>query len=245
MMCDDDQDPANAVREWWNSDRRHDPTPRVHLFEQLGLTRPATLGTNGEPVRVGRGWVSWWRQNPAHLAQRPTGDGELCQRVQALARTAGIPWSETNRFLLRRGPYLVAAGLDESVSTNPTELRGRWVNLFDPDLRVQRVVRVAPGDRQFWVDLDQVRGSRPRVLASAGKALPEAKPRSRRESTWTVEGVANTPAILLLHAPREPLAVELEGRALPAEAVEYSAAERLLWVRFTNESRPRALTLRF
>ena len=37
VVCDDDTDPYNAVREWWNSDGRHCRTPREDLFAQLGL----------------------------------------------------------------------------------------------------------------------------------------------------------------------------------------------------------------
>ena len=35
VVCDDDTDPYNAVREWWNSDGRHYRTPREDLFAAL------------------------------------------------------------------------------------------------------------------------------------------------------------------------------------------------------------------
>ena len=43
--------------------------------------------------------------------------------MAALARTAaaraGLDWKKTNYLTLRRGPYIVAAGLDESVPGDP------------------------------------------------------------------------------------------------------------------------------
>ena len=59
----------------------------------------------------------------------------------------------------------------------------------------------------------------------------------------TVEGVGNTPAIVLLHAPEPPREVTLAGQEV--KDFEYSVAERLLWIRFPNEARPRELALRF
>jgi hypothetical protein len=41
VVCDDDADPYNAVREWWNSDGRHYSTPREDLFASSAL-EPAT-----------------------------------------------------------------------------------------------------------------------------------------------------------------------------------------------------------
>jgi len=55
--------------------------------------------------------------------------------------------------------------------------------------------------------------------------------------------VVNTPAVVLLRAPAEPRSVTLAGQVL--ESVHYSAEERLLWVRFTNEARPHELEIVF
>jgi len=54
-----------------------------------------------------------------------------------------LAWRQTNHLLLRRGPYVIAAGLDESVEGAPKRLRGRllWVrftNAAQPrELRLQ------------------------------------------------------------------------------------------------------------
>jgi hypothetical protein len=159
---------------------------------------------------------------------------------QATAHTRS-KWQETNHLLLRRGPYLVAAGLDESVPGEAKELRGRFVNLFDSQLRVRDVVKLTPGSRSFLLDLKAVRGNEPRVLAAACKTL--LKKRSAMQLVLTVEGVGNTAATVLLHAPKPPHAITLAGQ--PLKDFEYSAAEKLLWLQFPNETTPRELAVRF
>jgi len=242
VVCDDDADAFNRVREWWNSGGRNYATPREHLFAQLGVAgRLAEAARAGELVARGRGAVIWRRENPAQIAADADGDARLVQTVKAAARQAKLTWRETNYLLLRRGPYLIAAGLEESVPGEPKELGGRFVNLFDPELRVRRSVTLAPAARLFLLDLAAAERKGPRVLASACKALPVKQ--DSHSLALAVEGVAGTPAIVLLLAPQPPRAVTLAGQ--PCEKCEYSAPDGLLWIRFANESTPRELVIEF
>jgi len=188
---------------------------------------------------VGKGGVIWMRENPAGLAASAEGDARLVAVVKQAAGRARLKWRETNYLLLRRGPYVLAAGLDESVAGEPKTLRGRWVNLFDPELRVRQSVALTPGSRLFLLDLDAVRGRQPRVLASACKALPAKS--AARSLSLIVEGVINTPAVVLLRASAAPRSVTLAGQ--PLQSFHYSPGDRLLWVRFANEARPRELRI--
>jgi hypothetical protein len=67
--------------------------------------------------------------------------------------------------------------------------------------------------------------------------------RSRKSPTWVVEGIANTPALVLIHAPRAPRSVTLGGRSLAD--FEYAPSEDLLWIRFDNQAQPRELSVHF
>ena len=131
--------------------------------------------------------------------------------------------------------------MDETAFGGAKELRGKFVNLFDPALRVRESVTLSPGSRFFLLDLSAIRGREARVLASACKALPTK--RSVDELSLAVEGVGNTAAVVLLHAPKRPREIKLRGQAL--EDFEYSATDNLLWIRFPNEAAPRELTVRF
>jgi hypothetical protein len=120
-------------------------------------------------------------------------------------------------------------------------LRGRFVSLFDPELAVRREVVLSPGSRWFLFDLDKLRSREPTIVASACKALPT--PPADRRHHWQVEGVAGTPAVVLLHARRAPQQVTLAGS--PLEQCRWDPDTRLTWIRFTNTSGPRELTIRF
>jgi hypothetical protein len=58
-----------------------------------------------------------------------------------------------------------------------------------------------------------------------------------------VEGVENTPGVVLLRAARAPRSVLLAGQAM--DPFHYEAEQALLWVRFTNQAAPRELSVQF
>ncbi len=237
VVCDDDSDPFNGVREWWNSDGRKYSTPREHLFEQLGIVSSASESE----WRVGKGKVVWVRTNPVTFADSAAGDERIVSVVRDAAKHAKLKWRETNYLSLRRGPYLIASGLDESIDADVKTLRGRFVNLFDPELRVQSEVKIDPAGRYLLRDLEFGRRRDGQVIASACKTLPTEH--GGKTFSFAVEGVGNTPAVVLMHAGKEPRSVELDGMKI--SDVEYSSRDRLLWIRFANESRPRTLKVQF
>ena len=59
--------------------------------------------------------------------------------------------------------------------------------------------------------------------------------------TLAVEGVGDTPAIVLISSTRKPRSVQMDQQAL--DSFTFNEAEGLLYVRFMNESRPRNLTI--
>lgn len=253
VLCDDDADPYHAVRDWWNSGGRAYATPLHHLLETLGLPVAADGGDSGaesrRPQRVGRGAVFRLREAPARLAAAAEGDLRLTTVVRAAAEEAGLRWRETAHLILRRGPYVAAAGLDESIGGAPIVLRGRYVNLFDPDLGVRESPAVEPGDRLFLVDLDRLPRRGVRVVASSMKALPRDGEGSHSRHAWAVEGIDGTPGIVLLRARQAPRSVNLAplggGTAEPVPSVEADPGNGLYRIRFPNRSVPRVLTVEF
>jgi hypothetical protein len=242
IVCDDDGDPYNAVREWWNSGQFHYATPREHLFELLGIAdRKPESFAGDKPIGIEKGGVIWLHENPAALAGDDGGDARVVAAVKRATEFAKLPWHETNYLALRRGPYLIAAGLDDPVSGEPKTLHGRWVNLFDPELLVRESVELIPGSRFFLRDLTASDSKQPQLLASACKALPH-DPHSTSFRA-TVEGVADTPAVVLLHSPKPPRSVNLADA--PLSTFTYSAPDQLLWIRFANQAKPRELALQY
>ena len=238
VMVDDDQDPYQRVREWWNDGGKNERTPRRHLFETLGVKD----GDFAQAVvAVGKGGVMWLRESPVQFALSAEADARLAGAVKIAAAKAGQAWRETNYLALRRGPYVIGAGLDESVPGEARVVKGRFVNLFDPALKVQRAVALTPGARVFLLDLDAVKSAGPLLLASACQALPVK--RDDGQLAWTVEGVGDTLAIVLLSTAKPPRSIQLDQQ--PLDSFTYDAAEGLLYIRFPNEARPQNLSVEF
>lgn len=240
VFCDDDSDPYNKVRDWWNSGERHLLTPRQDLFEQLGLTNDLA-STYGKLLPVGSGAVAWLHESPVKFAADAADESRLVEVVKTAAERLQQPWREVNYLVLRRGPYLVAAGLDESVSGDAKVLSGRFVNLFDSELRVREKVEITPRSRWLLLNLDARSGPDPKVLASACKTVVVESGASAM--TMVTDGVPNSPAVILMNAASAPASVTLDGE--PLKAVTYSAADHLLWLRFPNGPEPHKLNVRF
>lgn len=240
VVCDDDSDPFNGVREWWNTNGLSYHNPREHLFEQLGF-KPGATASGPTEWRCGKGEVIWQRENPVHFAKQSGGADQLVSLVRDASKHAKLKWRETNYLLLRRGPYVIAAGMDESVAGDPKVLKGRFINLFDPKLAVQSSIRLEPNSHFFLRDLDATRVHQPEVLESACKSLVLKK--DSKSISMAVEGVGETPGVVLLSSAQTPQSITLDNK--PLNDFDYSAKDGLLWIRFTNESRPRTLSVQF
>jgi hypothetical protein len=238
VFCDKDADPYLKVHEWWNSNGKSLATPREDLFELLGLDKSVTPGQFNS---IGQGGLIWMRERPADLTTSAQGAAAVVAAAKLAAEKIRLTWRDTNYLLLRRGPYLVAAGLDESTGGEPRALHGRFVNLFDSELRVQSDISISPGSRWLLRDLDSPHESAPHLLASACKAIPGEQ--GHDQFNCTVEGVGKTPAVVLLGSNKAPRSVTLDGKNL--STFEYSAKEKLLWIHFENDVVPRPLTVQY
>src|ERR1035441_4160371 len=87
--------------------------------------------------KVGHGIVLRESASPAALTYKEDGAETIRKAVRQAANAVKLPWKETSALVLRRGPYLIAAGLDESLpDAKPYVLHGRYLNLFEPSLAV-------------------------------------------------------------------------------------------------------------
>lgn len=242
VFVDNDEDPYNHVREWWNEQGKTQRIPRLHLFAQLGVKDSDFDTAVSRLVNVGKGAVLWAKKSPVAWGSTWSGSLQLVAAAKAAAERAGLEWKVASHMALRRGPYLIGAGLDESPVEIPAHvLRGHFVDLFDPELVVQHEVSLTEGKRVFLLDLDAVKSATPRVLAAAGKILLSGN--EGNAWSWAVEGVGNTQAIVLLASDRVPRSVKLAGQAI--DTWSYSGAEHLLHIRFPHQAASRTLEVQF
>ena len=157
-------------------------------------------------------------------------DEEYAVLLEAVEELYG-PLERKNHFLLDRGPYKLAATLDESISYEPYVLEGEFIDLFDPALPVLSCKEVAPGSQAFLYDLGKAPKA-PAILAAASRAYDIH--RTRHTFSYVCKGPAetvNVTRILLGHQPSEVL---VDG--ISANDSSWYANSRTLFLRFPNDS---------
>ncbi len=217
-------DAYDAVREWWNQDGANYARPQEHLTELLGLGRAPAPGT----YPCGDGYVIVAYVSPAALAHDPQGADVVLDYVKQARAALGLPWTEGNLLALRRGPYVVAAGMDESTGA-ATTLPGVFVNLFDGDLLVLTAPVIAPDTRWLFYDLARC-PEHPWVIAASGRVRDEAY--DGHSLTFTIEGMADTPCVIRARVSQCPASVIAAGK--PA-GVTWDAASRTVLICFPND----------
>jgi hypothetical protein len=227
IVVDNDADPYHKVREWWNTAPNAFATPRHHLFRALGLADDAT----GQH-KVGKGTVIRLNESPAALTYRKEGAEQIRTTLRDALKAIGERWTTASGLVLRRGPYLVCAGLDETAEgIRPESPRtGRFVALFSGDLPIVRSISLTPGQRGLFVDLDRFPRDRPRIVAAACR-VSETRV-SGNSIRFRADGIADTPGVVRLILPRAPREVRLNGTALPTTAYDWE--DGTLRVRFDN-----------
>jgi hypothetical protein len=222
-----DTDPFHQARDWWNTSSTPYATPAEHLFELLGLERAPTEGE----YPCGKGLVIVQRKHPAYFSRTAEAADQLRSLVRRGVEAAGGKLIERNCFLLRRGPYVIAATMEESVSEEPLRLKGRLVDLLDALLPIRSEVALAPGQQAWLSDLDRVTAKPPAMLAAAGR-VQEWQPgdRSLRYSLATPEGVQVAARLLL---PAEPKTITVAGK--PSTDYQWDKESSTLLLRHPGE----------
>ena len=160
----------------------------------------------------------------------------------SLVSAAGLDYRETNYLAVRRGPYVVAAGLEESLADTPHVLRGHFVDLFQAGLPVLDSVSLTPGSRHLFFDLDRARPPGPAVLASACKTLGAEKTRDGAFRFYA-EGPDQIEAVIRLALPAAPTQVSLDGKPLPSDARTWDGETKTLLIRFPNAAQGHWVTI--
>ena len=165
-----------------------------------------------------------------------------CGKLFAVESLYG-PMQWKNHFLLDRGPYKIAAALDESVSDEPYVLEGSFIDLFDPTLPIVTRKELAPGSQAFLYDLRKAPKA-PAILAAASRAYDLH--RTARTFSYVCKAPAETYNVTRILLRRKPLSVLVGGQPAcdlvgdPAGAPAGSAvsawdpATRTLFLRFPN-----------
>ena len=199
-------DAYDRVDEWWNQAGMDYPRPQDHLTELAGCGRASAEGLHP----CGAGAVLVVNTSPSALARDPHGDVQVIERLQQAGQQVGLAFKPTRTLALRRGPYVIAAGMDESLDQNEFTLCGQWVNLFDANLAVVNDPVISENTR--WLLYDLARCPKDAwVIASAGRIEDErAEGNALR---FRIRGIGGTECRLRARLPQPPKQVTAGGQS--------------------------------
>ncbi|MDR3148177.1 MAG: hypothetical protein LBU00_07375 [Treponema sp.] len=207
----DGTDPYHRVEAWWNRPGQGTAynNPAEHLFEMLDLPR-----TPGDGVyRAGKGRVCVLNAQPASFCLSVEHAAAYRDWIHAQLAAEGEDWTYGNCLTLRRGPYLIAAVMDESVSEEPRVFSGSFADLYTPDFKLITEKTLYPGDNTLLYDVTYCRGDAQIIGSSARVFSLERKDKLK----LTCRAAADVHARIRLYLTR-PLnaarAVDAEGRAV-------------------------------
>jgi hypothetical protein len=245
IVVDNDKDPYNQATDWWNSDGNHFATPREPLFQTLGIPASAP-----EMSTVGRGFVLYLPQSPSALTYNKSGADVVMKLLQTAAAAIHLALKETNDLVLRRGPYIIAAGLGQesqdtskpqSGLTSHASIAGDLINLFDADLAETSTVLMNSGTRALLLDVDYFKSSEPRILAASAKITNEqAHPDAL---VFDAEGIDQTNAVVRILSGKAPRSITVNNK--PLDADHYQRSGRTFLLRFLNSATPQAIQVNF
>ncbi len=112
VYCGRDDDPFQNVKEWWNSNGNNFKTPAQHLFKQMSIFEKPSQ----KRYSYGQGFVYIIRKDPKEFVLAAKGDIDFIKDIEnAYQKDAKAgDFLIKNNFILNRGPYVIAAVVDEN-----------------------------------------------------------------------------------------------------------------------------------
>ena len=224
-----DDDPFQTVREWWNTGGNSYAAPSDHLFSLMGIRAGASEGQ----YSYGKGTVYIMRHDPKEYVLSEGGDSRFVETVGKLYRDSAKAgeMKMKNSFCLERGPYTIAAVMDESVSDEPLTIRGRVVDLFDPKLPVYTSVQILPGHQGYFIDIDRVDHGKAQVLAGSSRA--EDEQRTGSSYSFTAKSPIDTDGISRVLLPEKPSSVTVNGEEV-SDRASWDAGSSTCLITYAN-----------
>ena len=209
VYCGRDNDPYQQVLEWWNQNGNTYTAPSQHLFQLMQMPEKAEEGV----YSYGKGRVYVVRQDPKEFVMQETGDQSLLSVIEK----AYGKLEYKNHFYLERGPYVLAAVVDENaVSSEPLQLKGNYIDLFDPKLPCLKQKTVNPGEQAFLFNIHAVsQKNRPQVLASASRQSNEMI--GKRTYSFLAKSPAETDNVMRILLPKKPQSIKVSANQFKSE----------------------------
>ena len=176
------------------------------------------------------------REEPKDFVMKKEGDKTYFNIIKEAYEKVAGKLTEKNNFYLERGPYVIAAVMDESVSDEPLKIEGCYIDLFDPELPVITEKNVKPGEQAFLYDVTKwTDTTQPMVLCGASRIQGEVcKPDSYLFSVKSPANTTNVSRVYLPWQPQEVKVTSADGKALLG-TYEWDEKSHTCQLKFEND----------
>ena len=235
----DGSDPYHKIRSWWNASKVTYPSAAEHLFEMLGIPEPK----DQEIYRVGNGFAAVWDINPAEITYSRERADELRDLFTRVIGKDGGEWTCQNAICVKRGPYIPAAVMDESVCCEPLKLTGLFADMFDIRYPIITEKTIAPDENALLFDLEAIEGQTLRVIGTSARVLSLSA--AEESVSLTVIGTQDVRTYTRLRVPFAVTAAagkRRDGTAVPIGA-EYEPKSRTVLLSYDGAAEELDITV--
>jgi hypothetical protein len=228
-----DDDPFQTVQEWWNTNGNSFKAPSEHLFNKLGLKEPFIAGE----YAFGKGKVHIFRNDPKEFVLNENGDHEFMNTIKGLYESgkAKGKLEFKNHLALTRGPYELVSVVDENTDKSPYTLKGKFIDLFDPEIPVLNEKQVNPGEQSFLYNIESVKNQKtPQVLAAAARVYDEKA--TNKEYSFVAKSPLNTTNVMRVLLPAKANKIDVRdagGKVLQFDTT-WDESSKTCFLKFEN-----------
>jgi len=227
-----DNDAFQNVQEWWNTGTNKFKAPSEHLFRTLGLKEPFNAGE----YKIGSGKIYIMRNDPKEFVLEKDNDGEFVNTIRMLYETKESGKLEfKNHFNLTRGPYELISVVDENTDQSAYSIRGKFIDLFDPEIPVLDEKKVNPGEQAFLYNINSIKNSTtPQVLAAAARIYDEKV--TKNAYSFVAKSPLNTTNVMRVFLPGKANEINITdaaGKPLQTKT-SWDASSKTCFISFEN-----------
>jgi len=242
VYCGRDDDAFQKVQEWWNTDGNDFKAPSEDLFQKLGLKAPFEAGE----FAYGKGKVVIMRNDPKEFVLEKNKDNEFVGMIKKLYdsddKSGELEFK--NHFALTRGPYEIISVVNENEDQSPYTAKGKFIDLFDPEIPVLDEKQVNPGEQAFLYNIGSVKNPQlPQVLAAAARIYEEKV--ANDSYSFVAKSPLNTTNVMRILLPEKPRTIEVTdstGASLQAEN-SWDEGSKTYFLSFENS--PQGVRVKF
>ena len=223
LYIGDGSDPFHRIDSWWRKSGYENPAR--HLFRLAGMEETPEDGV----YPAGNGKIVVWNMVPAKICLSRELAQEYRYKVKDALESLGLSWEFRNDLTLHRGPDIISAVMDESVTDEKKVWEGLFADLGENDYPVITHKEIGPDETALLFDFDTIREETFRVIGTSARVLDaQTDDGGFQLKLKTADKIRAYTRVRLPQKAAAALAVDEQGQHVPMEVNWDDASQTLL-----------------